>query len=151
MATRFPLQTLHDLSQLRLDDATRRLGELIASEGEAKKRRDLLVEYRLEYQARFVSASQSGLGPRELHNYRSFLSKLDDAVDQAERQVAQSQARTAHGQKEWLNKRGDVKAYDTLSERHRQREQHGELRREQRQADEFAARRIDQVAGDDGA
>lgn len=144
---RFPLQTLHDLSQLRLDDAARRLGELIAGETEARKRFDLLVEYRGEYQARFVTAVQAGLSPREMNNYRSFLAKLDDAVEQAERQVAQSRARTAQGQQQWLEKRGDVKAYETLSTRHRQRETIGAVRREQKLSDEFAARK---PRGDDG-
>lgn len=146
MPKRFPLQTLHDLSHLRLDDAARQLGLLVAGEHEAKKRHQLLVDYRAEYQARFVAATRSGLGTRELNNFRGFLAKLDEAIDQALSMVSQSQTRTAHGKQQWLEKRVDVKAYDTLADRHRQRELAGTLRREQQLTDEFAARR---PAGDD--
>ena len=41
----FPLQPLLDLSQMRLDQAARELGELIAGEQEATKRLALLLQY----------------------------------------------------------------------------------------------------------
>lgn len=141
MSRRFPLQTLKDLSQIRLDDATRRLGQLVAGETEAKKRHQLLVDYRAEYHTRFVTAVQSGLGTREMNNFRSFLAKLDEAIEQALTMVSQSQVRTAQGKQLWLEKHGDAKAYDTLADRHRQRELYTSLRREQKLTDEFAARR----------
>lgn len=143
MPQRFSLQTLLDLSQLRLDTATKRLGELIAGEQEAQKRYELLVEYRSEYQARFVAAAQNGLAPREWQNFKGFLMKLDEAINQANALVSQSQTRTAHGQREWLAKRGNLKAYDTLAQRHRDREQIIEVRSEQRDLDELGSRKTD--------
>lgn len=137
----FRLQSLLDLSQLRLDEASRRLGELISGEQEAAKRLQLLIEYRSEYQARFVAASQTGLGPREWQNFRGFLQRLDDAVNQAETLAAQSRQRTASGQKEWIAKRGKVKAFDTLAQRHQMILDHHEIRREQKASDEHTARR----------
>lgn len=141
MSPRFPLQTLLDLSQLRLDDATRQLGLLISGQQEAQKRFDLLVEYRAEYQARFAAAAQAGLAPATWQNFRSFLAKLDVAVDQARQMLETSQQNTAHGQRQWLEKRGDVKAWDTLADRHRQAHMRQELRREQKTGDELTARR----------
>lgn len=141
MSRRFPLQSLLDLSQLRLDEATRQLGELIAGEQQATKRMELLSDYREEYRARFVAAAQSGLSPREWQNYRDFLGRLDDAIAQAESAVSQTKQRTAAGQKEWLDRRGRVKAFDTLSDRHSSRMAHQEERREQKLNDELASRR----------
>ena len=141
MTRQFPLQSLLDLSQLRLDEATRRLGELISGEQEASQRLELLTQYRAEYQERFVAAAQSGLSPKEWQNYRSFLQKLDDAVNQAASMVAQSKQRTAMGQQEWLNKRGKVKAFDTLSQRHQSRLDQADNRQEQKASDEHSARR----------
>jgi len=141
MSPKFPLQSLLDLSQLRLDEAGRRLGELISGEQEATKRLELLIEYRSEYQARFVAAAQAGLGPREWQNFRSFLHRLDEAVTQAEALAAQSRQRTASGQKEWLTKRGKVQAFDTLAQRHQKQLDHQETRREQKASDEHSARR----------
>jgi flagellar protein FliJ len=140
MAKQFPLQPLLDLSQLRLDEATRRLGELIAGEEEASRRLTLLMEYREEYRLRFVAAARDGLPHERWRNYQAFLGRLESAIGQAEDVVAQSRARTAAGKREWVDKRGDVKTYDTLSERHAARQRYEEQRREQKIQDEHAAR-----------
>lgn len=140
MSRAFPLQSLLDLSQLRLDEATRKLGELIAGEQEASRRHGLLVQYREEYQARFVEAAKNGLGPREWQNYAAFLSRLDEAVGQAQAAMQQTKARTMAGQREWLAKQGKLKAFDTLSERHQSRLAYQDQRRDQKASDEHAAR-----------
>ncbi|MBK6636246.1 MAG: flagellar export protein FliJ [Rhodocyclaceae bacterium] len=141
MSPRFPLQTLLDLSQLRLDEAARKLGTLMTGQQEAQKRVDLLSEYRAEYQARFVTASQNGLAPSEWQNFRSFLAKLDHAVEQAQQMLDNSRANTVRGQQAWIEKRGHVKAYDTLADRHRQAAVKRERRSEQKLGDEHSARR----------
>jgi flagellar FliJ protein len=143
MSTRFPLQTLLDLSQMRLDDATRHLGELIAGEQEANQRLELLTQYRAEYQGRFMEAARNGLGRDQWRNYQTFLDRLDTAIDQARNGVNLSRQRTAAGQQEWLHKRGQVKAYDTLADRHEDRQRQVEHRRDQKAQDEHAARRPD--------
>ncbi|MRR50876.1 MAG: flagellar export protein FliJ [Rhodocyclaceae bacterium] len=141
MGKTFPLQTLLDLSQLRLDEATRRLGELISGEQEASQRLELLTQYRQEYQSRFVAAAQSGLSREAWANYQSFLAKLDAAVAQAGELVNASRQRTAEGQQEWLAKRGKLKAFDTLAQRHETRFQYAEGKKEQKDQDEHASRR----------
>jgi flagellar export protein FliJ len=45
------------------------------------------------------------------------------------------------GQQEWLAKRGRVKAFDTLSDRHQSRLAYQDQRHEQKISDEHAARR----------
>lgn len=137
----FPLQSLLDLSQLRLDEAARKLGELIAGEQEASRRHGLLVQYREEYRLRFVTAAQDGLSPGEWQNYASFLGRLDEAINQAESAMNHTKQRTAAGQQEWVAKRGRVQAFDTLSERHQSRVDYQDQRQEQKASDEHGARR----------
>ena len=141
MGKSFPLQTLLDLSRLRLDEATRKLGELLAGEQEAGARLALLQQYRAEYHTRFVTAARDGLGRTALANYQSFLVRLDDAITQAEGLLEQSRQRTATGQQEWIGQRGRLQAFDTLAQRHRDQQQHAENRKEQKQSDEHAARK----------
>jgi len=136
----FPLQTLLELSQLRMDDAARQLGELLAGEQEAGARLILLQQYRAEYHERFVVALRNGIGRDAWSNFQAFLGRLDDAIAQAQAMVAQSKQRTAAGQRAWVDKRGRVQAFDTLSQRHRNREQSAENRQEQKTQDEHAAR-----------
>jgi flagellar FliJ protein len=140
MTKEFRLQTLLDLSQMRLEEATRRLGELIAGEQEASKRLSLLVEYREEYRGRFLAAAKDGLTLDRWQNYQTFLGKLESAIGNAEQMVEQMRTRTEAGQRVWVDKRGDVKTYDTLSERHAARQRYEDQRQEQKIQDEHAAR-----------
>lgn len=140
MASNFPLQTLLDLSRLRLDQATRELGELIAGEQHAATRYELLVRYRDEYQSRFLQAAESGLGLSEWSNYSRFLARIDDAIVAAAQSVAQTQQRTIAGQQDWRGKQGRVKAFSTLEERHLAAVASEEHRRAQKASDEFSAR-----------
>jgi flagellar FliJ protein len=145
----FPLQSILDLSQMKLDEATRRLGELISGEQQAAQRLELLAQYRDEYHARFLVAARDGLSRDQWRNYQSFLDRLDVAIGQAREMVAQSHQLTAAGQQEWLEKRGRVKAFDTLAQRHQARVNHAETRLEQKALDEHISRRHASDAKDD--
>jgi len=145
MNKRFHLESLQELSSLRLEQATKQLGQLIAGERQDSQRLELLVQYRNEYHALFLEAAGKGLDPRSWRNYQNFLAKLDEAVEQARTMAQTAKQRTAAGQKNWLDKRGKVKAYDTLAQRFRERVAYEEARNEQKQADEHAARFLDAI------
>ncbi|MDP1652701.1 MAG: flagellar export protein FliJ [Rhodocyclaceae bacterium] len=145
----FRLQSLLDLSSLRLDEATRLLGKLVAGEQEAGKQLDLLVQYRDEYQQRFLAAAGEGIGPDGWRNYQHFLGRLDQAIDQARSMVDASKQRTVAGQKNWLDHRGKAKAFDTLAHRHQARVDYAEARNEQKESDELTARRFGVGAEED--
>lgn len=145
----FQLQPLLDLSNMRLDEASRQLGKLIAGEQEASQRLELLTQYRDEYQTHFLTAAGNGLGPDAWRNYQHFIRRLDQAIDQARAMVTASQQRTALGQKHWLDQRGKVKAFDTLAHRHQLRVAVADARNEQKQSDEHTARRFGAIMEDD--
>lgn len=142
MSKPFHLQPLLDLSNLRLDEATRQLGKLIAGEQEASQRLALLEQYREEYQGRFLAAAGKGLGPDAWSNYQRFIGRIDQAIEQARAMVLQSRQQTAAGQRNWLDKHGTVKAFDTLSKRHQARVATAEAKQHQKYSDEHAARRF---------
>ena len=142
MTERFPLQPLLDLANSRMDDAARKLGELIASEHAVEEKLALLVDYRKEYQARFVEAARNGIGPDAWRNFSAFLGKLDDAIAQQQRLVSDSRQRTEQGQQAWVDQRNKVKAFDTLSHRHQSEQARKEAKQEQRLTDEHAAKQF---------
>lgn len=146
----FHLQPLLDLSQMKLEEATRQLGQLIAGEQEAGRRLEMLVQYREEYRQRFVAATAEGIRPDAWRNYQHFFTRLDQAIDQAQAMVHASKQRTAAGQRDWIDKRGQHQAFDTLAQRHRQRLNHAEARHEQKLGDEHAARRFQAAKETDG-
>lgn len=141
----FHLKPLLDLSNLRLDEAARQLGVLISGEQEAGQRLELLVQYRDEYQSRFAAAASVGIGPDAWRNFRHFLDRLDQAIDQARAIVDTSKQRTVAGQHNWLDKRGKVRAFDALAQRHQALAAYADLRQEQKQSDEHSARRYGAV------
>jgi flagellar FliJ protein len=141
MAKPFSLQTLLDLMQNRADEATRSLGRLIAAEKDARMRLEMLQQYRKEYADKLYGNAQQGVSQQEWRNFQEFLGRLDEAIDVQTRAVQDSVQRTANGQNFWLEQRNRLKAIDTLSERHQSTERYLANRQEQKQSDEFSARK----------
>ena len=140
MTKPFSLQTVLDLMQIRTDDATRHLAQLIASERDAKAKLEMLQHYRDEYATRFRESAQNGLSQREWQNFQQFLNRLDEAIDMQRKMVATQTRHTAAGQVAWQQQKKKLMAFDTLSDRHFARESAREMKREQKIQDEFAAR-----------
>ncbi|MCX8145606.1 MAG: flagellar export protein FliJ [Azovibrio sp.] len=141
MNRKFPLQPLLELMQERSDAATRRLGELVAAEQSARSRLQLLQDYRAEYLQKFEQAQRQGLSLQAWQNYQDFLAKIDTAIQAQREQVERSAQDTAAGQAHWQVQNRQLKAIDTLANRHRHRLQQQENRQEQKLTDEFSNRR----------
>jgi len=150
MSKPFNLQPLLDLMQSRSDEKTRRLGQLIAAEQSARSRLHLLEQYRQEYAQRLQDAAAQGLTPMSLRNFQEFIQRIDTAIAQQRQMVTTSEHNTAVGQNEWREQNQRLKAIDTLSQRHDQRERYREHRLDQKQQDEFASRHRPRPGEPDG-
>jgi len=141
MAQSFSLQPLLELMQERTDDATRQLGKLIAAEQNAKRQLQMLEQYRQEYNDRLRAAATQGLTPLALRNYQDFLGRIDQAIAQQTRAVRASEQQTLDGQNHWQDQNRQLKAIDTLAQRHDARERAREGKREQKILDEYSSRK----------
>jgi len=139
MSTQLPLQTLLELSQTRLDEAARQLGQLFSSEQEGAEKLGVLLRYRDEYQASFVAAARLGLGHNAWLNYESFLKRLELAIAEQRKLLDLSKQNSAAGQKTWLAERGRNKTYDTLAQRSQALREKAKNKIEQGESDERAA------------
>lgn len=144
MSKPFPLQAVLDLMQTRSDDAARELGRRLMQEQSAKDQLKLLEDYRHEYFERFRVASQNGMSPQQWGNFQDFLGKLDEAIAAQKSTVATSALQREDGQRNWLHQTSRLRAFDTLADRHEQKERISEGRREQKSFDELAARKNDE-------
>ena len=135
--------------QTRADEATRRLGQLIAAENNEKSRLLMLEQYREEYAQRLREACANGVTQQILRNYQDFLARIDDAIAQQQKNVQHSENSTAAGQENWKAQNRRLKAIDTLSQRHQNREQYLENRAEQKLSDEFSNRKFSRPKGGD--
>ncbi|MDP3539404.1 MAG: flagellar export protein FliJ [Azonexus sp.] len=141
MTQSFSLQPLLDLMQTRTDEATRDLGRLIAAEQSQRSRLQMLEQYREEYAQRMREATAEGITRLILHNYQDFLNRIDDAIAQQRIAVGNSEQSTKAGQDKWQAQNKQLKAIDTLSQRHDAKERYRENKQEQKLQDEFSTRK----------
>jgi flagellar FliJ protein len=138
----FPLSTLLEHSQHRLEAAERAMRFQKRKEDAARARLEELQGYRAEYQQRLAATGKAGMDIHLLREYHVFLKKLDVAIDAQEDEVKLAQDRwlTAHGY--WTTARAKVKAYEALAERHRLAETRREDKVDQARMDELINRRF---------
>ena len=141
MAQPFSLQPLLELMQTRTDEATRALGKLIAAEQSQRSRLQMLEQYREEYAQRLRESIAQGITRLVMLNYQDFLARIDEAIEQQRQTVLNSEQSTRAGQEHWKQQNKQLKAIDTLSQRHDARERYRENKQEQKLQDEFSTRK----------
>lgn len=137
----FTLQPLLEIMQNRADEATRKLGQLLAAEQNQRSRLEMLENYRAEYAQRLRDTAAEGITPLALRNYQDFMARIDEAIAQQRAVVDASARNTKAGQDHWQTQNRQLKAIDTLSNRHDARERLRENKQEQKVQDEFSTRR----------
>ena len=140
MARKFPLQPLLDLSQNHLDAAAKNLQALRVRWNDAEEKHRQLLSYRESYRERLQASAGGGTSVQVLRDFQLFMVKLDAAIKLQAQEVARCEARWNGGQQEWLRQRAKLKAFDTLSQRHRRGEDVRDGRIEQKEQDEFSSR-----------
>ncbi|PWB55340.1 MAG: flagellar export protein FliJ [Nitrosomonadales bacterium] len=143
MARKFPLQPLLDLAQNHMDSAAKNLQALKARWNDAEDKLRQLLAYRESYRERLRESGGNGTSAMALRDFQLFLAKLDAAIKLQQDEVARCQARWNAGQQEWLKQRGKLKAFDTLSQRHRRAEEKRENQIEQKEQDELSRKQSD--------
>lgn len=147
----FSLQTLMNLSQQQNDSAMRNLGQLNKQQQSAQQILDTLLEYRKDYQNRLQEHTQSGMNPADLRNFQQFINKLDEAIGQQLKAVEQSKSSTQVGRGEFDTTQRKLKSFDTLQQRHIEKQNKIAVKTEQKILDEhtgrLAARKIINAEG----
>lgn len=131
-----PLPVLIDLSKTNMDQAARELHALIQAREQAGSQLEMLQSYRLDYTERMQQASAAGLSASNYHNFRRFISTLDEAIAQQNRSIQQLEAKLDGQRQNWLGEKRRLNSYETLRERYLARQRITENRNEQRRNDE---------------
>lgn len=140
MKNTFRLQVVQDLAQQQSDSAATRLGKLNAEAAIAEQKLNMLLEYREDYRARFRGTMNQDVHSAGWKNLQQFLVKLDEAVEQQRAAWEATRQAVLRGQSEWQAKQIQVKAYDTLAQRHHAVQAERVKKLDQFVTDEFAAR-----------
>jgi len=136
------LDTLIELAAKETDAAAKRLAQAIADEVAAEQKRSLLAQYRDEYSGRLQQRMGAGLGAMTCQNFKLFLVKLDDALGGQQQVVREAQKRIEQERSAWQAGERKRMSYNTLAARACEASLRKEVRIEQKQTDEFAARRL---------
>lgn len=150
MPTSSSLKMLLDLAQSRSDAAAIRLGRLNSQEQEAEQKLRLLLGYRQDYQARFQEDAKSGIDQTEWRNFRAFMGKLDAAITEQRKAVANSRNSMQAGRNDWHVQQRKLKSFDTLSQRRERAEFQRAAKQEQREQDEQSIKSLihDKASGE---
>jgi flagellar protein FliJ len=137
-----PLQTLIGLAQDDVDAAAQKLGRVQRERGEVEKQLEALIKYRDEYHTRFTESARQGMAAGNVRNFQAFIDTLDAAIDQQRRLLEQANARVEAAKPEWQRCKQKLGSFEVLQARQDEVAARTQARREQRDADEFAARAL---------
>jgi len=140
MSKHFPIKTLIGLAQDDVDAAAQRLGRVQRERNDVEAQLNSLIQYRDEYHARFTATAQSGMPAGNMRNFQAFIDTLDAAIDQQRKLLVTATARVEAAKPEWQRQKQKLGSFEVLQARAEAVEAKQTARREQRDADEHAAR-----------
>jgi flagellar export protein FliJ len=130
------MQRLNSLNIDQRDQASRKLGLLIAEHGRQLERLEKLQSYHLDYQQQLRAKQPTSNSARELDQFRRFLASLRLAISQQEQQVAAAEHQVGLGQLDWQSRQSEVRKLELLCEKLILGEGKRSQRTEQQQVDE---------------
>lgn len=128
-------------SNSREREAAKELAKYKDVLGEQQDSLNALLAYRNEYRRRFHSGNEHGVDAGKLRDYRVFLGRLADAINQQQQRVYRAQADYQEQRRRWLASREKQRALDKVLVRYRRQELAREERQEQEENDDRAQRR----------
>ena len=134
-----PVQHLADENERRL---ARSLAAYERRVTEAEAKCGELERYRKEYEKLFTERAGSGIGVTDLRDYQAFLARLSEAIRQQQTIVQRARIERDLERTRWQEAAVRAKAIDHVIDRWQDEERRTSERREQRESDERAQRKV---------
>jgi flagellar FliJ protein len=134
------MQPVQRVAHGREEDAMHKLGQSQRFLDAQQARLEELRAYRDQYSREFAASGESGLDASRVRDYRAFLSRLGEAIQQQEVLVARYQSQHEQTRQRWVESRSHSQAIDKVVDRYRRQERQQQERREQLEHDERAQR-----------
>jgi flagellar protein FliJ len=134
-----PVQNLYDDTERRLAVGLATLERKVA-DAEAKLQE--LERYRSDYDKQFAQRAGGGIGVTALRDYQAFLARLSEAIRQQQAVVKRAQSERDAERQRWQEAAKRAKALGHVVEQWQTEERRASDRREQRESDERAQRRV---------
>ena len=134
------LQPILELAESREKEAAQALGVALGKLEEARKGMSNLEGFRHDYGERFRRGGESGFSVPQLAEFRAFLGKIDQAVQDQEKVVENLRQEIETRRRAWQDAHGHTLGLQKLLEKIRAEETQREIKQEQKELDERAGR-----------
>ncbi|HEX3914455.1 MAG TPA: flagellar export protein FliJ [Steroidobacteraceae bacterium] len=132
-------EPIHEIASNSAKDLSRIMGDAGRKVAELERQLVQLQAYRDEY-VRNSSQSNGAMDAVKLQNYRSFLARLGEALNQHHKTLDNARQEFDKRRAQWSEKRIEAESLNRVVDRFRKEEQHDADRREQREGDDAAMR-----------
>lgn len=131
-------EPIHEIASNSAKDLSRVMAEAGRKVTDLERQLAQLQTYRDEYVRN--SQSSGAMDAVKLQNYRSFLGRLGEALNQHQKALDQARQEFDRRRAQWSEKRIEAESLNRVVDRFRKEEQHAADRREQREGDDAAMR-----------
>ncbi|MTD37441.1 flagella biosynthesis chaperone FliJ [Erwinia sp. CPCC 100877] len=141
MATASPMDTLREMAEEALQEATTQLGKVRQACQQAEEQLNQLINYELEYRQRLqTNMTSDGMASTNWMNYQQFMTSLDKTLEHHRQHVNQCQHHVSLALKNWQEKKQRLNAFEALRDRTMASRLLRENKRDQKLMDEYAQR-----------
>ena len=130
------LQPVANLAKLNERSAAKQHGSVLRELKKQENQLDELINYRNQYLTAFKTASESGLSAIQMQDYRIFLQRLEDAIQQQQQNVINGRQNTQSSQTKWTDTRNQSEMINKVVENRQQVENQQVEKREQRELED---------------
>ena len=130
------LQPVANLAKLNERSAAKLHGSVLRELQKQETQLDELINYRNQYLIAFKTASEAGLSAIQMQDYRIFLQRLDDAIQQQQQNVKNGRQNTKSSQAKWTDTRNRSDMINKVVENRQQLENQQVEKREQRELED---------------
>ncbi len=134
------MQPLRRVAESKEQQAATELGQAQQQLQSQINRLNELLTYKDEYLGRFQQTGQNGISMDRLQSFRSFLDKLELAVEQQKQAVKIAEQLVEKRKHQWFSSRDKVKIFDNVISKIVDQELQQEQKQEQKESDDRAQR-----------
>jgi flagellar FliJ protein len=142
-------EPIHEIASTSARDLSRVMGDAGRKVAELERQLEQLQTYRDEY-VRNSTQSSGAIDAVKLQNYRSFLERLGEALNQHQKSLDLARNEFDKRRVQWSEKRIEAESLNRVVDRFRKEEQNAADRREQREGDDAAMRTMLATGTDTG-
>jgi flagellar protein FliJ len=133
-------EPIHEIASNSAQDLSCIMAEAGRKVADLERQLEQLQAYRDEYVRNSSSQSNGAIDAVKLQNYRSFLDRLGEALNQHFKSLDIARKEFEKRRAQWSEKRIEAESLNRVVDRFRKEERHAADRREQREGDEAAMR-----------